>query len=619
MSKAEDRDGRETPESQVNENDHALTAFRIRTVRIGVWATLAVLVALFAYVIVPGEDEIQVGRALVLMGIGAAGAIVAAILPWRRLFDRGVGLPFMYAWSVLDITLITLLISVTGESHMEVFLLYAFTCIFATSYPIRSQMVLVAFTIGSYLVLLGVSGWPIETPDVVARLGLLGVFAFMGMFLSRELMKGMASGEEERTESERRANLLASVGKAARRVSSLETERVLQAVVDSTGALGFDAASLAMYDDQAATFRIAYAQGLPKEYVDSVHPTSIGMAGIVLSERRTVTLTDYASHPKAIPVLVGAGYHTVVGTPVWVQGRLAAALVGGRRSRVLITPQDVEALELMAMLAGRALENARRFEDERRTVERLGELDQLKSDFLSNVSHELRTPLTAIQGIGLTLEEQWDALGDTVRRELMSRLNANARTLYQIIATLLDFSRIDAGRMDVHLESVPLRSHVDSVVGRLHGLLISHQVTVDVPRDVLVLADPMLLDRVVENLLSNAVKYTPEGTAIEVTARVKASEVAVAVRDGGPGIPEEDLGNLGDRFYRGGDPNTRRTRGTGLGLALVKEILGLHQTRLEITSRVGHGSTFAFRLPVALPEQPLPASDPQASAPTTLL
>lgn len=597
--------------------DHALTAFRIRTVRIGVWATLAVLVALLAYVIFPGQDDIRVGPALVLMGIGAAGAVIAAILPWRRLFDRGLGLPVMYGWSVLDITLITFLISVTGESHLEVFFLYAFTSMFATSYPIRGQLGLLAFTIASYLVLLVVTGWPIETPDVVARLGLLSGFAFMGMFLSRELMKGMTSEEEERGESERRANLLASVGRAARRVSTLETERVLQAVVDSTAALGFGAASLAMYDDREATFRIAYAHGLPKEYVDSVHPTSIGMAGIVLSERRTVTVTDYASHPKAIPILVDAGYESVVGTPVWVQGRLAAALVGGSRSRVPITSQDVEALELMAMLAGRALENARRFEDERRTVERLGELDQLKSDFLSNVSHELRTPLTAIEGIGLTLEEQWDTLGDTLRLELMNRLNANARTLHQIITTLLDFSRIDAGRMDVHLEPVPLRPHIDAVVGRLHGLLVSHRVTVDVPRDVLVLADPMLLDRVVENLLSNAVKYTPHGTAIEVTARIEHSEVAVAVSDSGPGIPPDDLRNLGDRFFRGGDPNTRRTRGTGLGLALVKEILGLHQTRLEIISRVGQGSRFSFRLPVALPPQPVQTPDPQAPAPTT--
>ncbi len=598
---------------------HALTAFRIRTVRIGVWATLAVLVALLPYVLIAGEDDIKVGPALVLLGLGGAGALVAGALPWARLFDRGLGLPFLYAWSVLDITLITLLISVTGESHMEVFFLYAFTCIFATSYPIRAQVLLVAFTIAAYLSLLGVTGWPIETPDVVARLGLLCVFAFMGMFLSRQLINGLTAEEDERAESERRADLLAAVGQAARRVATLETKVVPQAVVDSTAALGYDAASLAIYDDEEKTYRLGYAHGLPKEYVDSVHPTSVGMSGIVLSERRTVTLDEYGEHPKAIPVLANLGYRSVVGTPVWVQGRLAAALVVGRLGDERITAQDVEAIELMALLAGRAFENARRFEDERRTVERLGELDQLKSDFLSNVSHELRTPLTAIEGIGLTLERQWNALADPLRRELMNRLNANARTLHQIITTLLDFSKIEAGRMDVHLEAVSLRSQVDAVVGRLQGLLIAHLVTVDVPEDVLVLADPVLLDRVIENLLSNAVKYTPEGTSVDISARVEASELVVSVSDTGPGIPEDDLRYLGDRFYRGGDPNTRRAGGTGLGLALVKEILSLHQTRLEVDSRVGRGSTFRFRLQVVLPDTDVPARPPEAPASTTLL
>lgn len=121
----------------------------------------------------------------------------------------------------------------------------------------------------------------------------------------------------------------------------------------------------------------------------------------------------------------------------------------------------------------------------------------------------------------------------------------------------------------------------------------------DVAEGVEVIADPMLLDRVVENLLSNAGKHTPEGTAVVLSASAGTTLAEVAVTDTGPGIEERDLGNLGERFYRGGDPSARRTKGIGLGLAFVREILRLHESELAIESHVGSGSRFSFRLPLA--------------------
>jgi two-component system, OmpR family, sensor histidine kinase BaeS len=146
-----------------------------------------------------------------------------------------------------------------------------------------------------------------------------------------------------------------------------------------------------------------------------------------------------------------------------------------------------------------------------------------------------------------------------------------------------------------------LRPFVEGVLHRLANLLSSHSLVSQLPADVMVRADPMLLDRVVENLLSNAVKHTPRGTAVTISASVEDGQATICVEDRGQGIPHADLQNLGDRFFRGGDPNTRRTRGTGLGLALVREILRLHGSELEISSEVGKGSRFSFRLPVAQP------------------
>jgi signal transduction histidine kinase len=423
-----------------------------------------------------------------------------------------------------------------------------------------------------------------------------------------------AGARAARRESERRAELLATVARTARSVSALETDDVLEAVVAGATTLGLEAANLALFDELEGIYRVSPAVGLPPEYVEAAHPADAGMPGLVRRRRETVVVDDYASHPNAIPVLREQGYRAAVATPVWVHGRLTAALVGGTREGREIAPEEVEAFELLAALAGRALENARAFEDERRTAERLAELDRLKGDFLSNVSHELRTPLTAVSGMGLTLEQQWDEVDDDIRKELLSRLNANARTLDRIIGNLLDYSRLEAGRMEVRMESVRMVELLEQAVGRLRLLFARHPLSVEAEQGLVVRGDPLLLDRVVENLLSNAVKHTPPGTEVSVEVLRQAGQVVVAVADEGPGISAEEQLHLGDRFFRGRDTAAQRTRGTGLGLALVREILRLHGAELEVSSTVGVGTRFAFRLPVTAD---IPAASPSGAATAT--
>jgi signal transduction histidine kinase len=404
------------------------------------------------------------------------------------------------------------------------------------------------------------------------------------------------------------------VARTARRVSALESTEVLQALVEGATTLGMESANLAVFDEIEGTYRVAYGIGLPSEYVEGVHSATAGMPGLVRSRRETVVVQDYSNHPNALPSLKTQGFRVAMATPVWVHGRLTAALVGGTRDRSELSPEETEAFELLAALAGRALENVRAFEDERRTVERMAELDRMRGDFLSSVSHELRTPLTAISGMGLTLEQQWDGLDDEVRRELLSRLNANARTLDRIIGNLLDYSRLEAGRMDVRMEPVRVGELLDHVVGRLRTLFATHPLVVEAEEGLMVNGDPLLLDRVVENLLSNAVKHTPAGTTVTLQARREAGQVTVAVADDGPGIPPEEQRRLGDRFFRGRDSATRRTRGTGLGLALVREILRLHGAKLEIDSTVGRGTRFGFRLIPAAGGAPAGWNTREASA-----
>jgi signal transduction histidine kinase len=577
-----------------------LNEYLLRTVRVVVWTTFLVVAALALSLMLrgPHPNPSDLGT---LLGVAGATGVMAALLPWDRVLGTRTGRALFYVWMTTYILMISAGVAVTGGGRSPVVMLYALTTVFgAIAFPERVQAAFLGVTVASYFGALHLAGWHTTTQSrTFLQLTALVGLAFLAGFLSRELTRQMRAHAAARTESLRRAQLLEIVARAGRRVSSLDSEQVLEGVVLGATRLGFEAANLAVYDDADARFRVAYAVGLPAEYVRASHSAGAGVPGLVREGRSTVVLDDYAAHPNAIPLLRNENFHAAIGTPVWVQGRLDAALIAGSRERRPITEEDVEAFELLAALAGRALENAQRFEDEHRAVERLAELDRMKSDFLSNVSHELRTPLTAIEGMGLTLEDQWDRLDEDTRRELLGRLNANARTLDQIISTLLDFSRIEAGSLDVRADEVELRSFVDAVLHRLGNLVGAHWVTVEVTPDVGVRADPLLLDRVIENLLSNAVKHTPEGTAIEVAARLLDGAVEVSITDEGPGIPENELRYLGDRFFRGGETNTRRTRGTGLGLALVREILKLHGSRLEVHSDVGRGSRFSFRLPLA--------------------
>jgi signal transduction histidine kinase/DNA-directed RNA polymerase specialized sigma24 family protein len=295
--------------------------------------------------------------------------------------------------------------------------------------------------------------------------------------------------------------------------------------------------------------------------------------------------------------------------PIKVSDGVAAVLVVGSETEPGPTVQDVEVFRMLASQASLALENVRRFEEQRQVIERLADLDRMKNDFLSTVSHELRTPLTVITGMGRTLEHQWETIDDETRADFLTRLNANAATLDHVIGQLLDFSKLEAGQLRPNTREIDLSELLPEIADRLTSLLEDHELELDVASGLCTQADPGLIERIVENLLSNAAKYTPAGSRVIVSAHEDGPDhVIVAVSDDGPGIPESEVARIGERFFRGGDAHTRPTRGTGLGLAVVSEILELHGSRLDVESRVGEGSRFSFRL----------AKDPIIALPTPI-
>lgn len=230
------------------------------------------------------------------------------------------------------------------------------------------------------------------------------------------------------------------------------------------------------------------------------------------------------------------------------------------------------------------------------------EANRLKSEFVSMVSHEMRTPLTSIQGyVYLLLEGASGELLEEQRR-FLTIVHENSGRLLTLITDLLDLSQMEAGRLELHLESVDLSGVIRDVLDSLSPLIAakSQVIQVDLPDDLAtVCADRDRVIQIVTNLVSNAHKYTPDGGHIWISARVTDDDVQVAVRDDGLGLSEEEQAQLFSRFFRARSAVVQRASGTGLGLAITQQLITLQGGQIQVVSAPGQGSTFSFTLPVA--------------------
>ncbi len=242
-------------------------------------------------------------------------------------------------------------------------------------------------------------------------------------------------------------------------------------------------------------------------------------------------------------------------------------------------------------------ELARLREQDRDEMSRLREADRLKDRFLATVSHELRTPLTAVRGFGSVLRQQWTRLGDGERDQLLDRIIANATSMETMIEQLLDFSRLQAGRVEVELEPLDLDEVVNEIVDALELHLLQHDVVVETS-GLRVIGDRYAFGHVLRNLLTNAAKYSNAGTRIEIEAEQLGRTVHLHVRDQGIGIAPEDQRRVFHSFFQSA-PALADRRGTGVGLNVARRYAQLQAGGLELQSELGKGSTFTFSLPAA--------------------
>ena len=320
------------------------------------------------------------------------------------------------------------------------------------------------------------------------------------------------------------------------------------------------------------------------EVLESNAPVLVDKLGSAMPEIPSGPWSDPPTKAMIIPIKSSIGQQST------------GFLVAGISSRLRLDDEYRSFLDLVTAQISAAIASARAYEQERKRAEALAEIDRAKTIFFSNVSHELRTPLSLI--IGPLTDALVSGKGlDLPQADLAHR---NSLRLLKLVNSLLDFSRIEAGRANATYEAVDLSkltselaSNFRSACERAGLKFLIHCEPLSVP----VYVDRDMWEKVVLNLLSNAFKFTFKGE-IEVSLRETDEFAELSVRDTGVGIPETEVPKLFDRFHRIEGQKSRTQEGTGIGLALVLELVKLHGGTVQVESIVDRGTTFTARIPL---------------------
>ncbi|HET6977724.1 MAG TPA: ATP-binding protein [Pyrinomonadaceae bacterium] len=415
-----------------------------------------------------------------------------------------------------------------------------------------------------------------------------------------------------RVVGERRLQTLRDLGRTVIQVKS--AEEACELAVKTLEANPYDVPFALVYlvDDDGKEAQLVCACGMKAG--DAAAPERIALTdsdawplGRVLETESAEVVSDLQSRFGVVPggpwpepcesalvlPIAGSGY-----------GKPTGFLVAGLSPRRMVDVEYRSFLDLIAGHVSTAVANARAYEEERKRAEALAEVDRAKTAFFSNVSHEFRTPLTLMLG---PLE---DALHDTrVLPQISKRIEVahrNSIRLLKLVNTLLDFSRIEAGRMEAVYEAVDLTTLTTELASMFRSA--TEKVELDLVVDCAPIKHEVYVDRemwekIVFNLLSNAFKFTFSGQII-VTLKDLGDIIELEVSDTGTGIPADELPHLFERFHRVKGARGRSYEGSGIGLAMVQELVKLHGGTVQVKSKLEHGSAFIVRIPTGAAHVP---------------
>jgi signal transduction histidine kinase len=409
-----------------------------------------------------------------------------------------------------------------------------------------------------------------------------------------------SEAERLRDELGHRVDVLETANRCARALgSSLDVDEAFGAFIrELHGIVPFERTAIVLVEDETATTMATAGRGAEEVFP----PGSTGpVEGSVLAHvidgrlvvRRDLTEREFPEDEQ----LLALGLRSEIVAPLLLGARTIGMLSLSRDEVDAFSEDEIELVALLGRLVATAVQNIRAYEAERRRVEELARLSQLRADFVSLVSHELRSPMAAVIGAARTLQDRWRMLTADQRESFLALIGDETTRLADLVGDVLDTSRIEAGTFSYRFDEVDLGRLVDEAV----------ETATLAQQDVRVVAsvrgklpatrgDRARLRQVLGNLIENAVKYSPEGGEVRVSAAAANGAVRITVRDEGPGIPRDQQVRIFEKFGRVDLPGASKP-GTGLGLFIARSIAEAHGGSLEVSSEVEAGSTFTLTLP----------------------
>jgi signal transduction histidine kinase/CheY-like chemotaxis protein len=414
------------------------------------------------------------------------------------------------------------------------------------------------------------------------------------------------------TEADR--DQLRALGEVGQAVSStLDLETVLLTIITHAVRLSkADEGTIYEYDEAAEVFVARANFGVSDTMVKYLHESRIRLGetsvGICAARRAPFQIPDMeqAEDDRLRDFLLSEGIRSVMAVPLLREDRVIGALVIRRKTAGEFPDSVVTLLHTFAGQSVLAIQNAQLFKEIQAKGEQLESASELKSQFLANMSHELRTPLNAIISITEMLQEDARDLKREEEYEPLERVLRAARHLLALINDILDLSKIEAGKMDIHTESFAIAPLIEDVVQTVNPMSVKNgnRVVVNYPADIgMMRADQTRIRQALLNLASNANRFTERGT-VAIDAKRAIAEgrewVTIAVTDTGIGLTPEQMGRLFQDFVQADASTTRKYGGTGLGLAISRRFCQMMGGDITVESELGRGSTFTIRVPAEI-------------------
>jgi len=437
--------------------------------------------------------------------------------------------------------------------------------------------------------------------------------------LQQEIVERARVEQDLRRQNEYLAALHATMAEIS---VELELSKLLRAIVErAVMLLGAGGGELAIYNEEQRELLVVISHNMEQDYVGTRLALGEGAMGHVAQTQQPLIIEDYLKWQGQSPKYTSVSMRATLAAPLLVSGRLVGAIsIAHADPARQFTPDDVRLLNLFAPQAAVAIENARLYTSTQEAREAAEAASRAKSTFLANMSHELRTPLNAIIGYSEMLAEDFqdEGLEDFVPD--LQKIRAAGRHLLSLINDVLDLSKIEAGKMELYLETFEVSRLIEDVVSTVQPLVEKNANTLEIHHaDDLgtMYADLTKVRQSLFNLLSNAVKFTEQGTITLDVVRetVDGTDwVTFRVSDTGIGMTPEQVEKLFQAFSQAEALTARKYGGTGLGLAVTRRFCQMMGGDISVESEYGVGSTFTIRLPAEVVErkaEPMLVAEPR--------